>query len=81
MVSTEYHYIQTDTWSNGNATIDLDKERFVKGYFKQILGKSERKLDLATTDIEVENVHTPVGVKYIHEFDNSGNIVSDLFLN
>ncbi|XP_028158784.1 uncharacterized protein LOC114351683 isoform X6 [Ostrinia furnacalis] len=74
LVSTEYYYVQTDTWSNGNATIDLDRERFVKGSFKQILSKSERQLDLTTTDIEVENVHTPVGVKYIHEFDNTGNV-------
>ncbi|CAB3225976.1 unnamed protein product [Arctia plantaginis] len=73
LVNTEYYYIQADKWSNGNATIDLDKERFVKGSFNQILSKSVRDLDLATTDIEVENVHTPVGVKYIHEYDNTGN--------
>lgn len=78
LVNTEYYYIQADKWSNGNATVDLDKERFVQGSFNQILSKSERNLDLATTDIEVENVHTPVGVKYIHEYDNTGNVVSIL---
>ncbi|RVE52154.1 hypothetical protein evm_003227, partial [Chilo suppressalis] len=74
LVNTEYYYVQSDKWSNGNATIDLDRERFVKGSFKQVLSKSSRDLDLATTDIEVENVHTPVGVKYIHEFDTTGNV-------
>nr|XP_049706191.1 uncharacterized protein LOC110382727 isoform X1 [Helicoverpa armigera]XP_049706192.1 uncharacterized protein LOC110382727 isoform X2 [Helicoverpa armigera]XP_049706193.1 uncharacterized protein LOC110382727 isoform X3 [Helicoverpa armigera]XP_049706194.1 uncharacterized protein LOC110382727 isoform X4 [Helicoverpa armigera]XP_049706195.1 uncharacterized protein LOC110382727 isoform X5 [Helicoverpa armigera] len=73
LVNTEYYYIQGDKWSNGNATIDFDKERFVKGSFNQILTKSARNLDLATMDIEVENVHTPVGIKYIHEYDNTGN--------
>ncbi|XP_013168741.1 PREDICTED: uncharacterized protein LOC106118616 [Papilio xuthus] len=74
LVNTEYYYVQGDKASNGNATIDFDHERFVKGSFVQVLSKSERNLDLATTDIEVENVHTPVGVKYIHEFDSTGNI-------
>ncbi|KAJ8708722.1 hypothetical protein PYW08_010104 [Mythimna loreyi] len=74
LVNTEYYYIQGDKTSNGNATIDFDRERFVKGSFNQILSKSERNLDLATMNIEVENVHTPVGIKYIHEFDNTGNI-------
>ncbi|CAG9792371.1 unnamed protein product [Diatraea saccharalis] len=74
LVNTEYNYVQSEKWSNGNATIDLDLERFVKASFKQLLSKSNRDLDLATTDIEVENVHTPVGVKYIHEFDTTGNI-------
>ncbi|XP_013138334.1 PREDICTED: uncharacterized protein LOC106103192 [Papilio polytes] len=74
LVNTEYYYVQGDKNSNGNATIDFDHERFVKGSFVQVLSKSERNLDLATTDIEVENVHTPVGVKYIHEFDDTGNV-------
>ncbi|CAH0598289.1 unnamed protein product [Chrysodeixis includens] len=74
LVNTEYYYIQGDKWSNGNATIDFDRERFVKGSFNQILSKSARNLDLATMDIEVENVHTPVGIKYIHEYDGTGNI-------
>lgn len=59
--------------------MDLDLERFVKGSYNQILSKSARNLDLATMDIEVENVHTPVGVKYIHEFDTTGNVVSIIF--
>lgn len=62
--------------STGNATVDLDSERFVQGSFKQILSKSGRGLDLATTDIEVVNDRVPVGVQYIHEFDASGNTVS-----
>ncbi|KAH9643130.1 hypothetical protein HF086_010582 [Spodoptera exigua] len=74
VVNTEYYYIQDDKTSNGNATIDFDHERFVKGSFDQILSKSDRNLDLATMNIEVENVHTPVGIKYIHEYDNTGNI-------
>ncbi|XP_068624199.1 uncharacterized protein Apoltp [Battus philenor] len=74
LVNTEYYYIQGDKASNGNATIDFDHERFLKGSFVQILSKSERNLDLASTDIEVENVHTPVGVKYVHEYDSTGNI-------
>ncbi|XP_028030625.1 uncharacterized protein LOC114243361 [Bombyx mandarina] len=74
LVNTEYYYLQGDKSSNGNATVDLDGDRFVKGSFKQILSKSERNLDLATTDIEVENVHTPVGVKYIHEYDETGKV-------
>ena len=76
LVNTEYYYIQGDKNSNGNATIDFDLERFVKGSFNQILSKSARNLDLATMDIEVENVHTPVGIKYIHEYDETGNTVS-----
>ncbi|XP_022117827.2 uncharacterized protein LOC110995124 [Pieris rapae] len=73
LVSTDYFYIQGDKWSNGNTTIDFDSERFVKGSFNQILSKSDRNLDLATTDIEVENEHTPVGIKYIHEYDDTGD--------
>ncbi|CAH1641791.1 unnamed protein product [Spodoptera littoralis] len=52
IVNTEYYYIQDDKTSNGNATIDFDRERFVKGSFDQILSKSERNLDLATMNIE-----------------------------
>ncbi|CAK1589697.1 unnamed protein product [Parnassius mnemosyne] len=74
LVNTQYYYVEDDKSSNGNATIDFDHERFAKGSFVQVLSKSERNLDLATTNIEVENVHTPVGIKYIHEFDNTGNI-------
>ncbi|XP_072946200.1 uncharacterized protein Apoltp [Epargyreus clarus] len=74
LVNTEYYYVQGEKTSNGNATIDFDRERFVKASFNQILSKSERNLDLATMDIEVENVHTPVGVKYIHEYDDTGDI-------
>ncbi|XP_075986269.1 apolipoprotein lipid transfer particle [Anticarsia gemmatalis] len=74
LVKTDYYYIQGEKNSNGNATIDLDGERFVKGSFNQVLSKSARNLDLAVMDIEVENVHTPVGIKYIHEFDGTGNI-------
>ncbi|KAI8423688.1 hypothetical protein MSG28_012723 [Choristoneura fumiferana] len=70
LVTTHYLYIQEST---GNATVDLDSERFVQGSFKKILGKSARGLDLATTDIEVVNDRVPVGVQYIHEFDASGN--------
>ncbi|XP_060807756.1 uncharacterized protein LOC106135284 [Amyelois transitella] len=73
LVSTEYYYIQGDVESNGNATVDFDRERFVKASFKQVLSKSERNLDLATTNIEVENAHTPLGVKYLHEYDETGN--------
>lgn len=78
LVNTEYYYIEDDKWSNGNATVDFDSERFIKGSFNQVLSKSERNLDLAVMDIEVENVHTPVGVKYIHEYDETGNVVSHL---
>lgn len=74
LVKTKYYYIQDDKRSNGNATIDLDSERFVKASFDQILSKSERNLDLETMNIEVENVHTPVGIKYIYEHDETGNI-------
>ncbi|KAL4716758.1 hypothetical protein ACJJTC_001914, partial [Scirpophaga incertulas] len=74
LVNTEYYYVQTAKRSNGNATIDLDRERFVKASFRQLLSKSPRNLDLTTTNIEVENVHTPIGVKYIHEFDATGNV-------
>ncbi|XP_053620364.1 uncharacterized protein Apoltp [Plodia interpunctella] len=73
MVGTKYYYIQSEGGSNGNATVDFDRERFVKASFNQVLGKSERNLDLATTNIEVENAHTPLGVKYFHEYDESGN--------
>lgn len=45
-------------------------------FFDKILSKSDRNLDLATMNIEVENVHTPFGVKYIHEYDGIGSIVS-----
>ncbi|XP_026331633.1 uncharacterized protein LOC113238980, partial [Hyposmocoma kahamanoa] len=74
LVHTQYYYIQGDKWSNGNTTIEFDGEQFVKGSFKQILRTSDRNLELATTDIEVENEHTPVGIKYIHEYDSTGNI-------
>ncbi|XP_041972420.1 uncharacterized protein LOC121728328 [Aricia agestis] len=74
LVNTEYYYLEGDKTSNGNATIDFDNERFVKSSFNQVLSKSERNLDLATMDIEVENVHTPVGIKYIREFDDTGSI-------
>ncbi|CAG9122181.1 unnamed protein product [Plutella xylostella] len=73
LVTTNYYYVQGEQRSNGNATLDFDSERFVKASFNQILGKSERGLDLASTDIEVENKHTPVGIKYIHEYDATGN--------
>ncbi|CAK1547731.1 unnamed protein product [Leptosia nina] len=73
LVHTEYFYREGDKWSNGNTTIYFDSERFVKGSFNQILSKSHRNLDLATTDIEVENEHTPVGIKYIHEYGDGGN--------
>ncbi|XP_045507000.1 apolipophorins [Colias croceus] len=73
LVNTEYFYVQENKWSNGNGTIDFDSERFLKASFNQILSKSERDLDLATTDIEVENEHIPAGVKYIHEYDDTGN--------
>ncbi|GBP16851.1 Apolipophorins [Eumeta japonica] len=74
LVNTQYHYVQESKLSRGDATVDFDGERFGKGFFKQVLSKSQRNLDLATTDIEVENAHTPVGVKYIHEYDGTGNI-------
>ncbi|CAG9568621.1 unnamed protein product [Danaus chrysippus] len=74
LVNTKYYYIEEEKTSNGNATIDFDQERFVKGSFNKVLSKSERNLDLETMNIEVENVHTPVGVKYIHEYDDTGNI-------
>ncbi|XP_052751003.1 uncharacterized protein LOC113509342 [Galleria mellonella] len=73
LVTTEYYYVQDEKTSNGNATVDLDRERFVKASFDQILSKSERELNLSTTNIEVENEHTPIGIKYIHEYDDSGN--------
>ncbi|KAG6459272.1 hypothetical protein O3G_MSEX011302, partial [Manduca sexta] len=73
LVNTEYYYLEADKTSIGNATIDLDQDRFAKGSFHRVLSKSGRNLDLATTNIEVENVHTPVGVKYIHEYDETGN--------
>lgn len=76
LVNTKYYYIEEEKTSNGNATIDFDQERFVKGSFNKVLSKSERNLDLETMNIEVENVHTPVGVKYIHEYDETGNVVS-----
>ncbi|KAM3962221.1 LOW QUALITY PROTEIN: apolipoprotein lipid transfer particle [Aphomia sociella] len=73
LVTTEYYYIQDEKTSNGYATVDLDRERFAKVSFDQLLSKSERNLNLSTTNIKVENEHTPMGVKYIHEFDDSGN--------
>jgi hypothetical protein len=78
LVITDYEYLQSQGGSNGNATIDLDLERFVKASFRQVLSQSERNLDLAVTDIEVENEHTPVGIKYIHEFDPTGHVVSTI---
>ncbi|XP_049881187.1 uncharacterized protein LOC126377497 [Pectinophora gossypiella] len=73
LVQTNYYYVQGNKWSNGNATIDFDRERFVMGSFNQVINKSHRNLDLSTTDIEVENNNLPVGVKYIHEYDDTGN--------
>ncbi|KAI5644619.1 lipoprotein amino terminal region domain-containing protein [Phthorimaea operculella] len=74
LVQTKYFYVQGNKWSNGNATIDFDRERFVMGSFKQVIDKSHRDLDLSTTDIEVENDNLPVGIKYVHEHDDTGNI-------
>ncbi|XP_045454917.1 apolipophorins [Melitaea cinxia] len=74
LVNTEYFYVEEDKWSNGTATIDFDRERFVKFFFDKVLSKSDRNLDLATMNIKVENAHKPVGVKYIHEYDTTGNI-------
>lgn len=76
LVNTEYFYLEEDKRSNGNATIDFDRERFLEVFFNKVLSKSDRNLDLATTNIEVENIHTPFGVKYIHEYDGVGSIVS-----
>lgn len=76
LINTEYFYLEEETFSNGNAVIDFDKERFLKVMFDKVLSKSERNLDLATMNIQVENVHTPVGIKYIQEYDDTGSIVS-----
>ncbi|XP_063394239.1 uncharacterized protein LOC134679271 [Cydia fagiglandana] len=73
LVNTDYVYVQGEKESTGNATVDFDLERFVQASFRQILSKSSRDLDLATTDIEVVNDRMPVGVKYIHEYDDTGN--------
>lgn len=81
MVGTEYFYEEEDKRSKGNATIDFDRERFLEVFFNKILSKSERNLDLASMNIEVENVHTPFGVKYVHEYDDVGSIVSLFFIN
>ncbi|XP_047539341.1 uncharacterized protein LOC125072709 [Vanessa atalanta] len=74
LVNTEYFYVEEEKSSNGNATIDFDRERFIEFFFDKVLTKSDRNLDLATMNIKVENAHTPFGVKYIHEYDNTGNI-------
>nr|XP_034825791.1 apolipophorins [Maniola hyperantus] len=74
LVNSEYYYLEEEKFSNGNAVIDFDKERFVKVMFDKVLTKSERNLDLATMNIQVENVHTPVGIKYIQEYDEMGSI-------
>ncbi|CAH0714994.1 unnamed protein product, partial [Brenthis ino] len=74
LVNTEYFYLEEDKRSNGNATIDFDRERFLEVFFNKVLSKSDRNLDLATMNIEVENIHTPFGVKYIHEYDGVGSI-------
>ncbi|CAH2058175.1 unnamed protein product, partial [Iphiclides podalirius] len=74
LVGTEYYYAQQGGASGGNATVDFDGVRFAKGSFVQTLGRSQRGLDLATTDIEVENAHTPLGVRYMHEYDGAGNV-------
>ncbi|CAH2241543.1 jg25523 [Pararge aegeria aegeria] len=74
LINSEYFYLEEEKFSNGNAVIDFDKERFVKVMFDKILSKSERNLDVATMNIQVENVHTPVGIKYIQEYDETGSI-------
>lgn len=76
LLSGDYEYQSGTSLSEGNVKMFHNTNQFIEGTYKKVTDRGENDLIRDTIDVNIDNDYTPIGVNYIHQYDDKGNVVS-----